>query len=48
MFPSMNMRLSLCSPDRRIEILVELEADGELAYSVAFDRKPLILNPAVH
>jgi alpha-glucosidase len=43
MFPSMKMRLSLRSPNGRIEVLIELDADGGLTYSVAFDRKPLIV-----
>lgn len=36
-------RLSLCSPNGRIEVLVDLYADAGLAYSVAFDGKPLIV-----
>ena len=35
--------LNLRSPNGRIEVLVELDAEGALVYSVAFDRKPLIV-----
>jgi alpha-glucosidase len=42
-YPSMKARPSLRSPNGRIEVLIELDADGGLAYSVAFDRRPLIV-----